>query len=129
MLTHRSRVSSHDVTEYVVYLYKSDGSNVTPRASDKRWTGYDDEQSVFYQVDSQGWLAVLLSLIGDSHIEPGRVPQRQLALPDPDGSPPQHSPTLETYLRDAASSIIVRRSPPAQYSRMMNRSFWSSPMP
>lgn len=53
MLTYRSRVSSHDVTEYVVYLYKSDDSNVTPRASDKRLTGYDDEQSVFYQVDSQ----------------------------------------------------------------------------
>jgi hypothetical protein len=53
MLTYRSRVSSHDVTEYVVYLYKSDDSNVTLRASDKRWTGYDDEQSVFYRVDSQ----------------------------------------------------------------------------
>jgi hypothetical protein len=53
MLTYRSRVSSHDVTGYAVRLYKSDGSNTTRGASDKRWTGYDDEESVFYKVDSQ----------------------------------------------------------------------------
>lgn len=53
MLTHRSRVSSHDVTEYVVYLYKSDGSNATRGASDKRSTGYDGEESVSYEIDSQ----------------------------------------------------------------------------
>jgi hypothetical protein len=53
MLTYRSRVSSHDVTEYVVYLYKSDGSNATPGASGKRSTEYDDEQSGFYQVNLQ----------------------------------------------------------------------------
>jgi hypothetical protein len=37
--------------------------------------------------------------------------------------------TARTHLCVAASCIIDRRSPPAQYSRTMNLSFWSKPIP
>jgi hypothetical protein len=40
-----------NVTGYAASLCMSDDSNATPGASDKRWTGYDGEVSVFYEVD------------------------------------------------------------------------------
>lgn len=51
--TYRFQASGHDVIAYAVSLYTSDGSNATPGGSGKRWTGYDGEVLVFYEVNWQ----------------------------------------------------------------------------